>query len=271
MTRKIEMLSEIYGLFDAVLVDQFGVLHDGRQAFPGSISCIHALHERDIPVVAITNSGKRSALNQGRLDRLGFPAHLFADVISSGELARGTIVGMLADGRMKPGAGITILSRDEDSSVIEGLDLFRVDAGTETDILLIAGAEPERFSRKEYQEMLAPLVLRAIPAICANPDQIMYHDGADAFGAGCIAADFEAMGGSLVTVGKPGIEMFSAGIEALGNPNSTRVLMIGDSPEHDIMGGANAGCQTLHVRGGIQSDLIQKHVEADYSINRLRW
>ena len=271
MTRSIDGLSEIADAFDAVLVDQFGVLHDGRQAFEGSLPCMQALQQRSVPVVALTNSGKRASLNSDRLARLGFPPRLFVGVISSGELARTTIAGMLGDGRLRPGAGITILSRDEDTSVIEGLDVRQVEAGPGTDIILIAGAEPERFSREAYRDTLAPLIARAVPAICANPDRIMYLNGGEAFGAGCIAEDYAAMGGSVLTVGKPGREMFAAGIRALGDPAPARVLMIGDSPAHDIAGARKAGCKTLHVRGGIQGGLDAADVEADYTIDRLRW
>ncbi len=46
MTRRIRGLSEIAGDFDAMLIDQFGVIHDGQHLYPGqrrrSPNCMRA-------------------------------------------------------------------------------------------------------------------------------------------------------------------------------------------------------------------------------------
>ncbi|MEO1316601.1 MAG: TIGR01459 family HAD-type hydrolase, partial [Pseudomonadota bacterium] len=80
MTRDIRGLAEIRAAFDTVLIDQFGVLHDGRAAFPGAADCLQRLAASGVPMAALSNSGKRSHLNTARLARLGFPASLFQAV-----------------------------------------------------------------------------------------------------------------------------------------------------------------------------------------------
>lgn len=269
MTRAIKGLSEIIEGFDALLVDQFGVLHDGRRAFPGARDALDRAAARGAPIAALTNSGKRSAANAARLERLGFPTSLFQGVISSGELAHGRIAAMLASGEIAPGARAVIIARDGDRGLMDGAPLTEAALGEDADLVIIAGAEPEKMSREAYREALAPLARRDAPALCANPDHVMYVDGRADFGAGVIAADYEAAGGAVEILGKPGAAMFAAGLAALGDPDPSRVLMIGDSPAHDVAGARAAGCAALLITEGVQAS--EGGARADFAAPRLVW
>jgi ribonucleotide monophosphatase NagD (HAD superfamily) len=57
---KIEGLNAIASQFDVMLIDQFGVIHDGQRLYPGAARALAELHALGIPVVIITNSGKRA-------------------------------------------------------------------------------------------------------------------------------------------------------------------------------------------------------------------
>lgn len=271
MTREVSGLSEIVDAFDGVLVDQFGVLHDGRNPFPGALRCLEALQVRRMPLVALTNSGKRAAANLARLVRLGFRADLFKAVLSSGELARTEIADRLASGALRPGARVAILSRDADTGPLDELDVRPCGPKDQADLLVIAGIEPERRDRAGYADLLAPLAARRVPAICANPDLVMYVESGTAFGAGAVAADYTAAGGPVVTVGKPAAPMFAAALSALGDIPPSRVLMIGDSPEHDIAGAGRAGCRTLLIRSGAQAGLGASQMSPTYAMDSLVW
>ncbi len=271
MSRAIAGLAAIADLFDAVLVDQYGVLHDGQAPFPGAVACLEALQARGIPVVAVTNSGKRPAENGARLAQLGFAPDLFHAIVSSGEVARDEIAARLASGDLAPGARIVILSRDDDEGPIEGLDVRRCPPSPDADLLIIAGVEPERRERRHYAELLAPLAARGVPALCVNPDRFMYVAGEARFAPGIVADDYAAAGGPVAVLGKPAAAMFEAALRAVDGVARERVLMIGDSPEHDIAGAARAGCATLLIRGGIQSGLGDGAVAPDFITDRLTW
>lgn len=261
--REIAGLADIRDRFDAVLIDQFGVLHDGRTAFPGTLACLEALTAQNVPVVALSNSGKRAALNVTRLARLGFPDALFRAVVTSGELAHARLSARAQRNT------VAILSRDNDASMIEGLPLNRVGLDEAPDLLIIAAAEPETRSLDSYLQDLEPLARAGVPALCINPDKQIYANGVAAFGPGLLAERYVAMGGQVEMLGKPGIEMFRAGLAALGGPPPGRCLMIGDSPEHDIAGARNAGCLTLLISSGVQSGT--GGAEADFRMSRLTW
>ena len=271
MTRDVSGLAEIADAFDGVMVDQFGVLHDGHTPFPRARTCLEALRRRDIPAVALTNSGKRASANADRLAKLGFGPEFFTAVISSGELARAEIAHRLRSGGLQGGARIAILSRDGDTGVIDGLDVQHCAPGPEADLLLIAGIAPERCDREGYRALLEPMARRAIPAICANADRVMYVEGGTSFGAGAVAEDYAATGAPVLSLGKPAARMFNAALEVLDGIPPARVLMIGDSPEHDLAGAARAGCSTLLIRGGPQAGVGAVTQKPDFAMDRLIW
>jgi ribonucleotide monophosphatase NagD (HAD superfamily) len=69
---------------------------------------------------------------------------------------------------------------------------------------------------------------------------------------GALAHAIEDAGGNVTFYGKPHAAVFHA-IEKTMNIEPNRLLMVGDSLEHDISGAAKAGWRTLFVRGGIDA------------------
>jgi ribonucleotide monophosphatase NagD (HAD superfamily) len=63
-----------------VLLDQFGVLHDGKVAFPEAIQAVKELAAASKKVFILSNSSRRSATALQKISSLGFPADCFAGV-----------------------------------------------------------------------------------------------------------------------------------------------------------------------------------------------
>jgi len=263
MTREISGLSEIEDAFSAVIVDQYGVLHDGQMPVPGALEALTRLNANNIPIVALTNSGKRAKTNADRLQRIGFPGGLFTAVVSSGDIARDQLK------KLPSGSSILLIAREGETELLEGLDLIRAKHGEKADMIVFAAVEPARRSRTDYAEDLLPYARNKTPALLVNPDHLAAENGTIVFGPGAVAEDYARSGGPVETLGKPARKMFDVALAALGNPSSDRVLMIGDSPHHDIGGAIEAGLQTLLIRDGIQSDL--EGINADFSMHRLSW
>src|SRR5689334_25377902 len=119
--RLIGGLSEILDQFDACLIDQYGVLHDGRSVFPGAAACLGALRKAGKPVIVVTNSSKRAEANIARLLALGLPREAFSDLLSSGELT-----WRLLRDRSEPffaalGARCRLIARPADRGFLDGL------------------------------------------------------------------------------------------------------------------------------------------------------
>ena len=54
-------------------------------------------------------------------------------------------------------------------------------------------------------------------------------------------------------IAKPDRAIFDYTLQQLGNPPADRVLMVGDTPESDILGGINAGLKTCWLDHGTRS------------------
>lgn len=263
----VEGLAEIAHLFDAFLVDQFGVLHDGHDAYPGAIDGLARLKATGAKVGLISNSGKRASPNIDRFTGLGFARSSFDAFTTSGEVAW----GMLAKGGLAPpGARCLVLSRGADPHALAGLDATAAESGAECDLVLIAGSEGDRLSMDHYRRLLEPAAARGVPALCTNPDYVMLTPSGPRFGAGEIARAYEAMGGGVTYVGKPHAAIYDAALAALGRPDPARTLCIGDSLAHDVAGGAGAGLKTLLVSGGVPQEDGAEAVP-DYACERFRW
>ena len=243
-------LEDLADQFDAFFIDQFGVLMDASGPYPFAIDAIKRLSEYNKPIVLLSNSGKRAKENCERLERLGFELSLFTAVITSGEVAYWTIKNKIEDGNfIKP--KIYLISRDLDTSPIDGLSCDIAKYTDEADYLIIAGSESDRTPLSYYTSLLEPLATRGIPAFCTNPDLIMLTPNGTSFGAGLIAKEYEQMGGPVTWFGKPHPSIYKFALHKIPEIESKKVLCIGDSVEHDIRGSFNANCSSALVKTGI--------------------
>jgi ribonucleotide monophosphatase NagD (HAD superfamily) len=68
------------------LLDQFGVLHDGKTAYPCAIDTTRRLCESGARLFIISNSSRRASGTLKKLEKLGFDPDWFEGVITSGEI-----------------------------------------------------------------------------------------------------------------------------------------------------------------------------------------
>ena len=243
-------LEDLADQFDAFFIDQFGVLMDASGPYPFAIDAIKRLSEYNKPIVLLSNSGKGAIENCERLERLGFDLNLFAAVITSGEVAYWTIKNKIEDGNfIKP--KIYLISRDSDTSPVNGLSCKIAKNTDEADYLIIAGSESDTKSLSYYTSLLEPMANKGVPAFCTNPDLVMLTPNGTSFGAGSIAKEYEEMDGSVTWFGKPHPLIYKFALNKIPNIEPQKVLCIGDSVEHDIRGSFNANCSSALVKTGI--------------------
>ncbi len=242
-------IREIADRYDAFLIDQFGVLHDGTAPYSGAQEALALLAQARKRIILLSNSGKRSAPNEARLTRLGFGG--WAAVLTSGEVAWSILAAEAGEERRN----CLLLARDDDRSAIAGLPIDVTRSGADCDFVLIAGSEGDVRSLDEYRALLAPAAERSIPAYCTNPDKQMLTPGGLRFGAGRIAELYEELGGTVTWIGKPFPAIYDAARRLLPNIPAERILGIGDSVEHDIAGAKSAGLDSCFVTGGIHDGI----------------
>ncbi len=249
-----------YGLF---FVDQFGVLRGADAPYPGAIEALKSLRTPGRTVVILSNSGKRSARNEDRLVALGFPRDSFDLFLTSGEV----VWRYLSDGVIPRPGSCFVISRDQDTSPIDGLGIAIAPDVVSADMILIAGSEAPRVSLQEYRLLLEPAARRGVPALCANPDMTMLVSGGTAFGAGRIARLYEELGGRVAWFGKPYPDIYAVARSLTGTAG-VRALGIGDSVEHDIAGAKREGSDAALVLAGIHAGTDE--LEAEYKAHGVR-
>jgi len=273
-------LAALAGAFDVFLIDQFGVLHDGHRAFPGAIEALTNLKAAGKTTIILTNSAKRSAANTARLISLGFSRACFGQVVSSGEAAHAGIAEHRFGPKFVPGARAYVIGRRGDDYGLEALGLHMASSPETADILLILGTDAPAASPQRYRELLAAAAERDIPALCANPDKLMFAAAGIAPAPGAIADIYAELGGSVIFVGKPYPALYQFAMKPFPETAPPRVLAIGDSIEHDIAGASRMGYRSLLIRGGVLAGMgeaqlanfcAQHRTRPDYVLEQLIW
>jgi HAD superfamily hydrolase (TIGR01459 family) len=247
-------LGQILDRFDAFLIDQFGVLRDGRGPYPDAARTLGALKAAGKRTIILSNSGKRSQENSRRLAQLGFDPQSWDLFLTSGETAF-RIMAAEAGGRP---AQCLLISRDGDTSPLDGLNIARTATAADADIILIAASEGDIHPLEYYEDLLRPAAARGTACLCTNPDKIMLTRTGTAFGAGRIAELYEELGGTVRWIGKPFPDIYKEAQRALGAIPPARICAIGDSIEHDIAGAQSAGLASILVTTGILANASQQ-------------
>jgi HAD superfamily hydrolase (TIGR01459 family) len=268
MTLVINGLQQIADRFDHVLLDQYGVLHHGKDVFVEARDCVAALHERGKRILVLTNSGKRPEDNLERLAKKGLPAETYDGVLSSGEVAWQGLRDRKTVPFTQVGRRCFLLSRDGDRGVVGGLDLDLVELEA-ADFILLAGLDDDQADPGIWTNRLAEAAARNVLMICANPDITMFSAQGLLPAPGALAQAYEKLGGKVAYIGKPYRIMFEAALQALGNPAPERVLMVGDSLDHDILGGRGAGILTLLTTSGVHRAALEGARDLSASLLRL--
>ena len=256
MMHRISGLADIAAQFDAMLIDQFGVIHDGQKLYPGAAKVLAELHGLKIPVVVMTNSGKRAAPNTARVVQMGIAREHFVDCVSSGEVAFQSLTVKKA----------FLIGRQGEDYGFAPTEF--VENATDAEVMLILGSNTPATSLDDYRKLLAQIRL---PAICCNPDNWMLTPTGLQPAPGAIAELYQSMGGNVTWIGKPYPGIYHHALSMLGKP--ARVLCIGDSAEHDVAGGRAAGLATLLVQQGVSADVPEAeiHPYPDYIMQSFAW
>jgi HAD superfamily hydrolase (TIGR01459 family) len=78
-------LADLASRYRGLIVDQWGVLHDGARPYAAALECLAQLRAAGKRIVLLSNSGKRTAINRARLAEIGIDGSLYDTIVTSGE------------------------------------------------------------------------------------------------------------------------------------------------------------------------------------------
>lgn len=249
----IDGLSRLADRYDGFVLDLWGVIHDGVEAYPGVAETLAALRAAGKRTVMLSNAPRRSSALVEQLTRLGVARELYDAVMSSGEA-----VHLELERRSDPffaalGRNLYHLGPDRDRNVYETLPYRSVDLES-ADFVLNTGPVEVEESVADYQAVLDRALARRLPMVCANPDHVVIRQGRRITCAGAIAERYADMGGTVVQRGKPDAAVYAVALEELGIADRSRVCAVGDALHTDVRGARAAGFDAVLVTGGIHAD-----------------
>eukprot|EP01025_Chloroclados_australasicus_P011908 TRINITY_DN15330_c0_g1_i1.p1 TRINITY_DN15330_c0_g1~~TRINITY_DN15330_c0_g1_i1.p1 ORF type:complete len:308 (-),score=31.12 TRINITY_DN15330_c0_g1_i1:68-991(-) len=262
---KLQSVLEIGHKYQGVLLDQYGVLHDGQKAYPQSIPAIRSLAlEHKQKLLVISNSSRRSDGALNKISKLGFSKEHFCGAITSGEIAHQMLSLRPSQFWTELGNNCIHFSWGQRGAIsLEGLDLNVVGEVEKADFILAHGTESSSSNDGQYESKTVKdlmLILercacqdKSMPMIVANPDKVTVQGTELALMPGTLAEHYASIGGEVHLMGKPDKIIYDYALDILGVDKS-KLLAIGDSLEHDIKGAQKCGIDTLFVVGGIHAD-----------------
>jgi NagD protein len=240
-----------------------GVIYRERQVIPGADRFIASLLERDIPFAFLTNNSQRTRRDVvAGLKRMGIfvnEEHIFTCAMATARFLasqkpRGTAF-VIGEGGL-----LQALHQNGYAIVDDEPDYVVVGEG--------------RTFNMEVVEAAVRMILRGSRLIATNIDANCPTSQGLRPGCGAIVAMLEtATGLKAFSVGKPSPVMMRAARKELGLATS-ETIMIGDTMETDILGGASMGYRTALVLSGStrREDLVRYAYRPDLvldSIERL--
>jgi HAD superfamily hydrolase (TIGR01459 family) len=252
----IRGLREIVDAYDALLLDQWGVLHGGVEPYPGVLETLSALRSAGKPVAVLSNAPRRSHHAEGRLHQIGVPRDAYDRLVTSGDAAHAALAARDDPAHAALGSAYLFIGPGWDSGLMEGLDYRQVEEVSEADFLLAVGLFDEADPIERYDPLFAAAAARELTMVCVNPDLVIHRQGGvTAPCAGWLARHYrEAYGARVLYHGKPDPAIFRRAAQALDQGDDARILVVGDSLATDIQGASAAGYDSLFVARGIHAE-----------------
>lgn len=261
----INGLKDIIDTFDTFILDQWGVLHNGDDAFPEAIEALMFLKSHNKKVVILSNSGKTGTFSYQRLADSGITRDLYLDVLTSGDHMRENF----RSGKFQHlGKHALHFTWDNDHSVIDDCELTE-STRDEASFILCCGVD--RGDVDAYMDDLTFAYQHNLELVVSNPDLVaMTPEGSLKTCPGAIASAYQKMGGIVHWHGKPQKEIYTMCKELVGGWDNA--VAVGDSLEHDIAGANSAGIDSLLITSGIHAKAISDEKSIDnlcheYSVN----
>ncbi|HWI27182.1 MAG TPA: TIGR01459 family HAD-type hydrolase [Stellaceae bacterium] len=247
-------LGEIDGRYDGLILDLWGVLHDGTAPFPGVVDALSRLKQAGKRLCVLSNAPRRAHLVEQRMNEIGLVRGLYDHVHSSGEEAWQHLLRRDDPFYAALGRRCYHIGPARDDNMLEGVDLERVAEIEEAEFILNTGPSGWDETVEQYEALLREARARDLPMVCANPDLVVVSQGRRAICAGVVAQRYEALGGRVRWHGKPFRPVYETCFAALGIADRRRILAVGDSLRTDIAGANAAGIASLLVTGGIHAE-----------------
>ncbi len=254
--RTLSGLSEVSDQLDGLILDLWGLIHDGATAYPGVVETLEALKQAGLTTILLSNAPRRSRLLVDSMTAMGIARDLYGDVFSSGEATWQELTSRTDDFFAALGQRAFHIGPERDVSVLEETDIERLSILEGADFVLNTGPVELHHAVDDYADVLQEAAEKNLPMVCANPDDVVIREGKRVICAGAIARHYETLGGRVAYRGKPDPAVYHLAAEKLGVKDHTRIAVVGDALETDVAGAEASGLKAIWCTGGIHAEVL---------------
>jgi HAD superfamily hydrolase (TIGR01459 family) len=244
----ISGLNEIAARYDVLVCDIWGVIHNGREAYPGVVDTLRRFREQGT-VLLLSNAPRPNGPIREQLASLSVTADAYDELVTSGDLTRRLLIE-------RAPLNIHRVGPDRDWPLFENIDV-RLVAMKDADAIVCTGPfDDTKEGPDDYRDYWHEALARRLPFYCANPDLVVQRGDQMIYCAGALAQDYERQGGEVIYLGKPHAPVYAFVAERLRELAGRDIprakwLAVGDGLKTDIAGATKAGIDSLLITGGI--------------------
>lgn len=251
--------ADIAAGYDGFVLDLWGVIHDGVNAFPHAVDCLGQLRAAGKKTLLLSNVPRPNDAVRTMMRRMGIDDSLYTGILTSGEAVRRALTVPPDAWWSNLGQRVYHLGPERDRPVLEGLPLIVVDHPSRADFVLNTGPDDHRnpSDMAEFEPTLQDCAKHNLKMICGNPDLEVIRGGVRVLCAGSLAVRYQELGGDVRSLGKPDPAVYRPVLAQLGLPKD-RVLAVGDSLRTDIAGATSAGLAACWVLDGLHGAALRR-------------
>jgi len=245
--------------YDGFVLDLWGVIHDGVNAFPHAVDTLRHLRDAGKRTLLLSNVPRPNDAVRTMMRRMGIEDALYTGILTSGEAVRRALRTPPDLWWAELGNRVFHLGPERDRPVLAGLPLTVVATPADADFVLNTGPDDHRnpSDMAEFEPTLVECAEHRLRMICANPDLEVIRGGVRVLCAGALAVRYADLGGDVRSLGKPDPAIYQPVLEQLDLPPE-RVLAVGDSLRTDIAGAVGVDLAACWVLDGVHGAELRR-------------
>ena len=286
MIKPIVNISKIIDRYQLVVCGLEGVISEGGNILPEAKDALIKMKKFGMRLVLLSNSPLRVQSIVELMRNNELPPLVFDNIISAGEILHYLFKSRQGD-FATIGTTYYNLGQASDAEVFAALDYVAVDKLGKADFLFMGNASSADATIDQYMQILEFAASMNVPLVCAGNDTSSFANGKICVSAGAVAEQYAALGGRIITIGKPDPKVLAYALEGMGDISLEKILLIGDNITTDIKGANLSKIDSVLVSKGVHINYLGEGYIPDvaktremannydaypnYVISNLRW
>jgi len=254
-------LSDISDSYMGCIIDGWGVLHDGEDAFEHTVDTLKELNKRKKHIIILVNEAVTAPVYKEKLRKMGIGPSLYNEIVTPYEMIYqgiknqedlGSEEGAIWD---NIGKRCYVFGRPGQEDFLKDLDIEFVEDIENAQFVLMLGMDYPRKTLESYEPVIRRAIQLRLKAICAAPDSQGLIGTNLLTGPSLVARRYQDAGGIVLNIGKPYTHIFKYCIELLRNQEiyPAHTVVLGDTMALDMIGAHAVNLDACLFKSGLHA------------------